>query len=226
MVGSMELGMVWLGSLQFAPAFKGAAQSQFISKFEPASGRQSMGNAGDADRPATEAPSQVMAGGVAFDIASQCENELPDGLRFESLLQGINAQILGSDSIERAQSAAENMVASLESAGFFKAEDIEGPFNEAKDGAIAGFRGADGAGLGFREGGAALAEGYSVAGAQDGFGESLDGGRIGLDEVKGQALGRTRTDARQAAERARKLGDRFGQGGGVRHARTFTVLPR
>lgn len=222
----MELEMGWLGSLQFTPAFKGAAQSQFIGKFEPAAGGQSMGNTGDADRAVTEAPRQVMAGGVAFDIASQCENELPDGFGFESLLQSINAQILGSNPVEGAESASEHMVTSLECAGFLKAEDIESPFDEAEDGAIAGFGRADGAGLGFGEGGAALAEGYPVAGAQDGLGEGFDGGGIRLDEVKRQALGRSWPDARQAAERARKLGDRFGQGCGVRHTRTFTALPR
>ena len=91
MVWSMELGMGWLGSLQFAPAFEGAAQSQFIGKFEPAPGGQTMGNAGDADRAAAEASGEIMAGGVALDVASECEDELSDRLRFEALLQGINS---------------------------------------------------------------------------------------------------------------------------------------
>jgi hypothetical protein len=62
------------------------------------------------------------------------------------------------------------MITSPEGVGLFEAEDVQGAFDDAQDAVGAGGVGADGAGLGFGEGSAMLAEGDAFAGGEEGVG--------------------------------------------------------
>ncbi len=84
------------------PPLKGAHQGQFIRAVQPAPGRQPLGKTGDPDTfKSAEEFGEVMTGGLPFDIRTESENDFPEIARFDTLHQFTDAEILGSDVVER-----------------------------------------------------------------------------------------------------------------------------
>jgi len=75
-------------------AGQGAAQGQFIRVFEPAARGQAVGQPGHLHPVRRQALRQVMAGGVAFDVRRQGEDDLADALGGQARLEFADAQVI------------------------------------------------------------------------------------------------------------------------------------
>src|SRR5664280_1191908 len=62
-------------SRHLAAALQGAAQGELVGKFQPAAGRQTMCDAGNFQSLSCQSFGQVKAGGIAFHVGSQGDNE-------------------------------------------------------------------------------------------------------------------------------------------------------
>ena len=190
-----------IGSLEIAAAFEGAAEGEFVGVIEAAAGGEALRDAGDADAGVGERFGEIMAGGIAFDIGGEREDDFFDVLLWDALDELGDAEIFGADAVERGKFAAEDVKLAAKAAGFFDGENVHGFFDDAEEGWIASCVGADGAGLAFGEAAALGAELNCAACVGEGFGEI--GGEFGgrLDEVESDAFGGAGADAGEFAER-------------------------
>src|SRR5436190_22984478 len=96
---------------------QGAAEGQFVGLIQAASGGQSLGEASDGDGQAAEETGQVVGGCFTFHVGAQGEDDFRGRFGLDALEQGIDAQVLGSDMIERRDASAERVVEAAESSG-------------------------------------------------------------------------------------------------------------
>jgi hypothetical protein len=187
--------------LEIAAAFEGAAEGEFVGVIKAAAGGEALGDAGNADASVCESLGQIVTGGVAFDIGGEREDDLFDALLRDALRELGDAQVLGTDAVERGEFTAEDVKVAAEAAGLFDGENIYGFLDDAEQRGIAARVGADRAGLAFGEAAAVRAELNCAAGACQGF--SKIAGEFGrrLNEVEGDAFGGTGADAGKFSER-------------------------
>ena len=197
------------GARDVASAFEGAGQGEVVGVLESGTGREALGDAGDADMESGEALGEVDAGGFAFDITAEGQDHFLDGFGSDARFETVDPEILRADSVEGTQASAENVIATPKCVGFFEAQDVQGALNDAKDAVGPGGVGTDGAGLGFGEGSAVLAEADAFARGKEGVGEGAGDRGVRLDEMEGQAFSGSWADAGQRAESRAEGNDGF-----------------
>jgi hypothetical protein len=97
-----------------AATFDGAAEGEIVGEFEAGTGRESVGDAGDVDVEGSEAFGEVEAGGIAFDIGAEGDDDLADGAGFEAGFELLDAEIVGFNAAEGGDFASENVVTAAE----------------------------------------------------------------------------------------------------------------
>ena len=115
---------------------QGLVKRELVHMIEPAAGGHALGEAGDGDAFGAEEVAQVAGGGLAFDIAAHGEDDLLHGGGAQTVEQGLDAQVLGGDVVERGELAPEHMVEAGEGAGALKAEDIGGLLDDADEACV------------------------------------------------------------------------------------------
>ena len=197
------------GALDVAAAFEGARQGEVVGVLESGAGREALGDAGDPDPLSSEALGKIDAGGFALDVTAEGQDHFLDGFGHDAGFETFDPEIFRADAVEGTQTATENVVAATEGVGLLQAQDVQGALDDAQDAVGPGGVGTDGAGLGFGEGTAVLAEADAFTGGEEGVGEGACDCRVRLDEMEGEAFRGTRTDAGQAAEGGAEGNDGF-----------------
>jgi hypothetical protein len=123
-----------------------------------------LGNSGDFGAGGRKRFGKVMAGGVAFDIAGQGEDDFVDVLGWDALDELGDAEIFGADAVERRDFSTEDVELAAVSAGLFDGENIDGTLDDAKERAITAEVLADFTWLFFGESAAGLAKLNLIAG--------------------------------------------------------------
>ena len=198
--------------LHFPAAFEGAAQGEFVGKFESAAGGQAVGDAGDFEIRTRKALGEVVTGGIAFDVGAEGDDDFVNGFAREALFQTGDAEVFGFNTVERRNFSAEDVKFSAKGTSFLNAQDVHGAFDDADERGVAARVGAESAGGLLSERAADFAKFNLRAGTEDGVGEIFDDGGIGLDQMQGDALGGTRTDAGQFAQGGGERIDGIGEG--------------
>ena len=123
--------------MKIAAAFEGAAESEFVGIIKAAAGGEPLRDARDADAGVGERFGEIMAGGVAFDIGGEREDDFFDVLLWDALDELGDAEIFGADAVERGDAAAEDVELAAEGVGLFDAQDIDGAFDDAEESGVA-----------------------------------------------------------------------------------------
>ena len=105
--------------------------------FESASGRESVGDAGEGDSGGSQDLGQIIGRGLAFHIGAEGEDDFHAAAVFHAPHQRGNFEVFGGNAVERREFSAKAMVAALERAGSFQRDHIGRLFNDAKDGVVA-----------------------------------------------------------------------------------------
>ena len=211
--------------MQFAAAFEGAAEREFIGEFKARARWQTMGDAGDFDIRRGEAFGEVEAGGVAFDIGAQRKDDFADWLVLQSSFEFHDAQVFGFDAVQGRDAAAEDMKFAAKSAGAFDADDIHRAFDDADKGGIALRVGTDFAGALLGEGAADFAITNAVSRFDEHGCQLTDSVGVGLNEVHGKAFGGTRANAGETVEGRYEINNRLREGGQFKLLITNYQLP-
>ena len=74
---------------------------------------------------------QVVAGGVAFHVGAEGEDDFLHRLGAETRFQFRDPQVLRADAVERRDLPAQHMKAPVERAGLLDAENVRGPLHHA-----------------------------------------------------------------------------------------------
>jgi hypothetical protein len=208
-------------SLHRPATLKGAGQGDLVGVFELAAHRQAVGDATHR-REGPQQARQVEAGGVALNAGGEGQDHFLHGhlaLGGHPLHQRLNLEQLGADAVHRRDQAAQHVVGALELAGALHGQQVAGVGHHAD---LAGLALRVAADLTERLSGevvTALALAHLAAGGQQGVGEGADLVLRLAQQVKGQALGRARADARQPLE----LLDQAGQGTGIAAQERFAI---
>ena len=187
-------------------------ERDFVREFQAAAGGQAVGDAGDFQAGAREAFGEVMAGGVAFHVGAEGDDDFLDGLVLQALFQFGDAEVLGLDAVERRNLSAENVVFAVEGRGLFHAKDVSGVLDEADQAGVAARVGANGAGVSLGQGAADGAVADAFARLDEELGELFRFVRVALDEMQRQAFRGARADAGQLVQGGDELGDGIGEG--------------
>ena len=196
-----------------AAAGQRTAQGQLVGEFQVAAHRQPGSDSGDG-QPGNVAqhPHQVGGGRLALGVGVGGDDHLGDvdavDLLTDPVQQLADPQLLGTDSGQRIQCPAENVVAAAEFAGALDGLDVLGLLDDAHLRAVPSGVGADAATLVVGDVAAHRAKLHAVADLGQHRGEPVDVRRFDGQQVKGDALRALRPDTRQLAELVDQILDR------------------
>ena len=190
------------------PSLERPPQGHLVGVLEVAADRQPRCQAGDPEAEHLEHPREVAGGGLALEVGVGRDDDLGDDAVAEPGEQLAHAQVVGADAVDRADRAAEHVVAAAELAGALDRDDVLGLLDDADRVHVAPRVEADAAPLGLGDVEADLAEPHAGLDLGQRVREALDVRRVGLQEVEGDPLGALRPDARQPAELVDEVLDR------------------
>ena len=84
---------VSFGSFEFGSAFQRAGQGKFIGVFNTDSSGEAVGDASNFQMVARQPSSEVMAGGIPFDIGAEGNDHFGDGFAAEALFEFFDAEV-------------------------------------------------------------------------------------------------------------------------------------
>ena len=128
--------------LHVAAAFHGLEHGDLVGVFDVAADGDSHGDAGDFHSGALELLRQVGSGGFAFDGGIGSDNDFVDVAGVDAGNQVGDAELLGSDAVERRNGTVENMEDSVEVLRLFDSGDIGRFFDDADQALVASGAGA------------------------------------------------------------------------------------
>src|SRR5205823_10740231 len=99
--------------------------------FETAAGWDAAGDAGERDRFALQKVDDVIRGRFTFDIRGQRKNNFRNFFPIDATHQFFNAQIFGSDMVERRNLAAERVISTAKCTRLFQRENVSRLFLDA-----------------------------------------------------------------------------------------------
>ena len=76
---------------------------------------------------------EIEAGGIAFDVRAERDDNLADRLIAKALLEVGDAQVLRFDAVQRRDFSTEHMIFAPKGPGFFDAENIDRALDDAED---------------------------------------------------------------------------------------------
>jgi hypothetical protein len=187
---------------KFPPPFKSAAEGDFVGKFEAGARWQPMSDSGDSKTFAGKTFAEVKTGGITLDVGAERDNNLSNSPLGNAAFQFGNTQIFGLNPVERRDFSTQDVILAAKGSGFLNAQNIDWAFDQANQRSLSTMIAANVAGGFLSEGTADFAEPDQLARAKDCIGQQLHGAGLCLHQMQRDAFSRTRTDARQFAERA------------------------
>src|ERR1022692_3170729 len=182
------------------PSFECASQRDLVGVLELAADRQAAGGPGDPDSERLDQPGQVRRRRLAFQVGVGRENQLGNGAVGQPRHQFLDPQILGADPVNRADRAAEDMVAAAELADLLNRRDVLRLFHHADHRKITALAPADAALVLFGHIAAGAAEFHLLYHLKQYRREPANVRRVGRQQVKRDPLRSLRADARKQAE--------------------------
>jgi len=186
-------------------------QGHIVRKLQPTARGKAMRDPRHPHASRRQTLGQVMRGGVTLYACSQGNHDFPKRFRGQTNLQGLHAQILGSNSIERREHPTQDMVTPLKRTRFLQQQHVYGPFNHAKEGRLPPGILAESTRLHFGQATAPFANLDAFARGQQCLGKLANLVRAGLDDVQREAFGGSGSDTRQPTELLLETLDDFGQ---------------
>ena len=118
---------------------EGVAEGDGVDELETGAGGDAGGKAGDLHAEGGELLGQEQGGGFAAGVGAKAENDLGHLVLFGALEKSGNFQLLRSDSVQRREESAQNVVLPLEGTGAFEVKDIRRVFDDAEEGGVSVF---------------------------------------------------------------------------------------
>lgn len=188
------------GSVDGSTAFERATQREFVGILEIAANWQAAGDAGDGETKRLEKAGQVHGGGFAFDVGVGAQDDLGDRMVAQPVEEFLDAKLVGTDTIDGIDGTLKHVIAPAVFAGALDGNDVSGFFDDTDDRRVAPVIGTDRTTHFVADVEADLTKPHLRLGLTDGTGETEGVGIRQLDEMKGDALGRLRADAREPAK--------------------------
>ena len=189
-----------LPELQCAAVGEGVAEGDGVDEFEAGAGGDAGGEAGDLHAEGGELLGQKQGGGFAAGVGAKAKNDLGHLILLRPLEESGNFQLLWSDSVQRREQSAEDVVLPLEGTGAFEIQDIGRVFDDAEEGSVPVFIATDLAKPLFAKESALRAGFHLGLGFLHRVGEVVRSAGRGGEKVKGEALGGAGPDAGQFAQ--------------------------
>src|SRR5690606_20617689 len=168
-----------------ASPFERPAQGDLVGVLEVAAYGQSTRKPRQAQPQVLEQPGEVGRGGLALEVGVGGQDDLGDLAVGEPLQQFLDPQLVGADALDRADRAAEDVVATAELAGALDRHDVLGLLHHAQHGRVAPRITTDPAPLLLGDVAAHRAEADLVLDLGEHRREPAYVGRVGLEDVEG-----------------------------------------
>ena len=152
---------------------QGVAEGDGVDEFEAGAGGDAGGEAGDLGAGRGQLLGEEEGGGFTPGVRSETENHLADLVLFGPPEQGGDFQFFRSDSVQRREESAQNVVLPLQGTGAFEVKDIRRVFDDAQQSGVAVLVPADLTGSLLAKKTAFLAGLHLSLGLLDGVGEIL-----------------------------------------------------
>src|SRR5207237_359159 len=162
--------------------------------------RQSAGESRHPQPHRLDQPGEIRRRRFAFEIRISREDELGDRSVIEPSQQLPHPEVVGADSLDRADRPAEHVVPPMELARLLDRDDIFRFFDHTNDGEVASRVAADAALRLFSDVAADLAEPHLFLYLKQNLSKTADGEGIGRKQVEGDSLRTLRTDVGQPAQ--------------------------
>src|SRR5215469_14356535 len=182
------------------PSFERPAEGDLVGVLELAAHGQAAGGPGHPQPHRLDEPGQVRGGRLALEVGVGRQDQLGDRAVRQPLHKLGDPQVIWPDSVDRADRAAEDMVAAAELADLLNRRDVLGLLNDADHRGIASRVPADAALLLLGDVAASAAEPHPLEHLEQRGGQPAHVRRVRGQQVEGDALGALRPDARQLAE--------------------------
>ena len=112
--------------LQFAAAFQGPAQGQFVGKFEAGASGDAVSDASNLDLVRCQAFGEIEAGGVAFHVCAQRKDDFANWFLRKAAFQLADAEVFRFDAIDWGDAASQYMEFAAVIACSLDAESVSG----------------------------------------------------------------------------------------------------
>src|SRR6266540_1831823 len=179
-----------------AAAGEGAAEGDLIGVLEVAADREATGEPGHADPEGREQAREVHGGRLAFDVGVGGQDHLADAVGLDPGQQLADVQVVRSDPLDRADRAAEDVVAAAELARLLDRDQVARLLDHADQGGVAPRVPADAADVALGDIPADAAEMDPRLDLEDRAGQTLGVGRLHLEQVEGDPLSALGPDPR------------------------------
>ena len=177
------------------------AERHLVGVLEVAADREPRGEAGDPHPERAEHPRQIARRRVPLEVRIGRDDHLLHLARLEPAQEPLDIELVGADAVDRAQGAAEHVVAPVELVRAFDRGDVLRLLDDADHRAVAPRVFADRAGFtAFANIAADRAEAHLVTHREQNAPEARHVEVPRLHDVEGDALGRLRADAGQSPE--------------------------
>src|SRR5919202_417164 len=129
--------IVLLSDIQQSPPLESAPERELVRVLQIAPHRQPGGQPGDAQAHRFEQPREVGRGGLALEVRVGGEDDLGDLAGGEALHELLDAQVVGPHALDRADGAAEHVVAAAELARLLDRDHVLRLLDDADDRRVA-----------------------------------------------------------------------------------------